>query len=198
MQPNLQPCKSCGNADQEQVRFQVYIDQGLQMNIGPFCHCLACDSYFKAKSDAYEDLLEAWNARADAPTAPQPAPSAWRALVSRQGKTFHEYTESDQFHPEPGYYTRVGPLEPLFDGPTVNRLLARLAELEDAEKIAWNNWHALEPVQNFLIEHNLLLTPFDGDGEAAGKNIVHSLQTLLGRCVLQDIRQAVAADETPR
>lgn len=36
MQPNLQPCKSCGNADQDQVRFQVYIDQGLQMNIGPF------------------------------------------------------------------------------------------------------------------------------------------------------------------
>jgi hypothetical protein len=186
---NLLPCKSCGNVDQEQMRFQVFVDQGLEWNRGPYCHCLVCGSMFKAKSREYEDMIEAWNGRhVDTSGVTTTLPVAWRVAVKRNGKSYHEYTECEQMNSEEGYYSHVGKLEPLFDEESLQPLLQRLAKLEGAEIAAWNNWEALEQVQNFLIEHNLLLTPYDGEGEAAGKNIVHSIQAIIGKLVIQGMK----------
>jgi hypothetical protein len=51
----------------------------------------------------------------------------------------------------------------------------RLREAEDA---AWNNFEAIQPIENWLIEHDLLMVIHEGDGKAAGLNILESVKAI--------------------
>lgn len=69
-------------------------------------------------------------------------------------------------------------------------LMPSLAELEHLKSVAENNFIAMEKVTNYLAHHDLLQLNHDGEGEAAGNNIVDSIETLRQR--VKDLEQQLA------
>jgi hypothetical protein len=80
-------------------------------------------------------------------------------------------------------YTPHKPWDLMVDAATeIDRLRAEVAslkeELKEAEFAANNNYRCTQVVDNYLIENDLLVIIHDGDGEAAGMNIVESIKRL--------------------
>jgi hypothetical protein len=51
-------------------------------------------------------------------------------------------------------------------------------KLREAEDAAWNNFEAIQPIENWLIEHGLLMVIHEGDGKSAGLNILESVKAI--------------------
>jgi hypothetical protein len=79
----------------------------------------------------------------------------------------------------------------------IDRLRAEVAslkeELKEAEFAANNNYRCTQVVDNYLIENDLLVIIHDGDGEAAGMNIVESIKRLTQQLAAANGRVEVSA-----
>ena len=53
--------------------------------------------------------------------------------------------------------------------------------LKVSEQVAWANFETVQMINEFLIENDLLVTPYEGDHKAVAMNIIESIKLLLVR-----------------